>query len=89
MFSSGDFCACRDLLRNRNKPSPINARPTTPPTTPPAIAPTGTDSFSTEVKVEVADVSVDDAVVDCVVVENVVPLVCERLEVETVDDVVA
>lgn len=85
MFSSSDFCALRDFLAKKKKPSPINARPTTPPTTPPAIAPTRTDSFFTEVR-EVPDESVDDAVVDCAVVEIAVPLVCERLEVETVDE---
>lgn len=31
----------------------------------------------------------DGAAVDCVAVENVVPLVCERLEVEVVDELVA
>lgn len=85
MFLSSGFCACRDLLAKKKKPSPINARPTTPPTTPPAIAPTRTDSFSTEVKGEVPD----GAAVDCVVVEKVVPLVCERLEAEVVDELVA
>lgn len=78
-------------MKNKNKTSPINARPATPPTTPPAIAPTGVfpeDSLSAKGVVEVPYMSLDDTVVDCVVVENVAQLVFEKVGVETVDELV-
>lgn len=79
MLLSLDSCRFLDRLKNKNKPSPTNARPATPPTTPPTIAPTGVfpedllsvESVGVVLGVEVPDLSVGDVVADCVVFENV------------------
>lgn len=89
VFLSSEFGRCRNFLKNKNKPNPINARPATPPTTPPAIAPTGVfpeDLLSVEgVEVEVSNMLTDDAVVDRVIVEDIIPLVFKNVEVVVVD----